>query len=621
MKRHYKKALIVLVTICGFNLLSCKKTLEEYNPGTVTLDLAFNNKTGYEGLINSCYNDMYFFYGKVDWIGPSEMGTDLWQNTGSGDAGLCTYDATLTPAYGTLKTCWGGWYSCINLCNTAIMYAPTVKGYASQAEVNAKVAEAYFMRAWANFNLVEQFGGVVLRTESTAVGGVDLVPVRSTETQFYDQIISDLQFACTNLPITQTLRGRIQRKAAYAMLAKVYLQRTRIGDKAKYAKLALDAAEELINNPTKYNCALYQSDATKSGFAKLFDNANNKNNTEFLWVQAIDVTGLNPDFFNRGRTHQYYLPDLAGKGVDWGQNGTSLLYGRANARQYKPSGYLLTKLFDPRENTPDTRFANSFFYKFYSASNKTITAAIATTYQKDASIVGKVISTTAAFYSGPNYYNAAGATFEEEINMNADQGLSVFTPNWNIPSATKKSMPCLVADPSDVFDATGINYKVAAAGEVNYKDIFPALKKFSGKLYSQSNQDWLGDFGILRLGETYLIAAEAALLYNNDQAKAAQYVNVIRARAAITSRQAEMTVLPSDMTVNFILAERGRELCGEHTRWIDLKRTGNLTTAYLQATNPVAATNFNPTKHIVRPIPQSFLDAITNAKEFGTNGY
>ncbi|PTQ94890.1 putative outer membrane starch-binding protein [Mucilaginibacter yixingensis] len=621
MKQQYKNIAIALIAAAGICTSSCRKQLEEYNPTTVTVNLAYGNKTGYEGLINSCYTDMYFFYGKVDWIGPSEMGTDLWTTYSGQDSGMTNYDATLIPTYGTVKTCWGGWYSCINLCNTAIYFSKTVQGYASQADVNAKVAEAYFMRAWANFNLVEQFGDVVLNTNSSAVSDADLNPVRTPETAFYDQIISDLQFACANLPVSQTLRGRVAKKAAYGLLAKVCLQRTRLGDKEKYAKMALDASQELINNPGKYNCALYLSDATTSGFSKVFSAANNKTNTEFLWTQAIDLTGLNPDGFNRGRTRQYYEADLAGKGVDFGTSATSILYGRANTKQYKPSAYLLTTLFDPRETTPDTRFANTFTYKYYAYSDKTITQAIATAYHKDASVVGKTILGTAAAYSGPNAI--ISATFEEEKNMTNDAGLAIFTPNWTIDPVTKSKMTAMVVDPSDLFDPATGTYKdyTKFPNDVNYSGIFPSFKKYSNKMYSYNNQYWLGDIGILRLGEVYLIAAEAALLYNNDQATAANYVNVIRKRAAVTTRETEMVVTPAQMTVKFILDERGRELAGEHTRWIDLKRTGYLTKDYLTLTNPQAAVNFNPAKHLRRPIPQSFLDAILNYKEFGNNGY
>jgi len=623
MKNLHKISLGAALLI-ALTSTSCKKYIEEYNPGGTTLETAYTNKPGYEGLINSCYTDMYYFYGKVDFIGPSEMGTDLWVNYGANDSGFLLYDNNLNTQTGTLRTIWGGLYSTINLCNTAIDYSTKVNGYSSSAELNAKVAEAHFMRAWAYFNLVEQFGGVAMPTTSSALSGIDLAPKRTDEKAFYDLIISDLKVATENLPVTQSLRGRVAKKAAYAMLAKVYLQRTRLGEKEQYAKLALETAEELINNPAKYNCALYTSDANRSGFAKAFDNKNNKANTEFLFIEAIDATaGLNPEGYNRGRTRQYYLPDLGGRGAEWGTIETTVLYGRSNSKQYKPTKYLLTNIFDPRENTPDSRFANTFTYKFYASVDKVITQQMITSYQKDQSILGKIILSTRAAYSGPDYFLPSGNTFEEEKNMTTDAGLAVFTPNWTIASEVKKKIPALVVDPSDLFDPATNNYKLPAAypNEPSLINIFPALKKFSGKYFAYTNQYWMGDFPIIRLSEVYLIAAEAAILANNDVLKASNYVNVIRKRAAVTGRESEMLATPAEMNVAYILKERGRELAGEHTRWIDLKRTGNLSTAYFQQTNPIIAPNFDPKKHTVRPIPQYFLDAITNAAEFGNNGY
>jgi len=88
----------------------------------------------------------------------------------------------------------------------------------------------------------------------------------------------------------------------------------------------------------------------------------------------------------------------------------------------------------------------------------------------------------------------------------------------------------------------------------------------------------------------------------------------------VTGRQAEMKVNQVDMTIDFILQERARELAGEQVRWYDLKRCGKLTKSFFAATNPDILF-FDEAKHIVRPIPQSFLDAIANPNEFGTNGY
>jgi len=619
MKKYINlKSVIVLMFLVG-SMQSC--SLEEENLTTISLDKSYTERPGFEGLINSCYENLYYLHGKVDYIAPTEAGTDSWENVSNNGIGYAQYASQLNPDDANIKVIWGTTYATINLCNTAIYYSKEVNGYSSAEEMNAKLAEAYFLRAFSNFILVEQFGGVVLRTKSSLLEGTDNAPVRSSEEEFYDLIIEDLKFACTHLPIQQTLQGRVARKAAYGLLAKVYLQRTRLGEVSEYAKLALETAEELINNAAKYNTALYLSDNTKSGYKKLWEGSNNKNNTEFLFTQGIDPGGLNPEGFNRGRTRQYYLPDLATRGAEWGAGATSILYGRANSRLLKPSKYLLTEVFSPVESPADTRFAETFTYKFYAATNKTITEQMAAAYKKDASVVGYTIKNTLVqALPTVNFYSQR---IEEQINMNNDEGLSVFTPNWNIDPTVKSKMPVLVADPSDLFEPGTNRYKdpTLYPNDPNLINIFPAMRKFSATLYAQSNQYWLGDISIIRLGEVYLIAAEAAILNDNNQAKAVGYVNTLRKRAALASRENEMLVSDSQMNIDFILKERARELSGEHNRWIDLKRTGKLNKSYLDQTNPVAGTNFVDDKHTVRPIPRSFLDAISNAKEFGNNGY
>ncbi|MFC6099228.1 RagB/SusD family nutrient uptake outer membrane protein [Olivibacter domesticus] len=620
-----KKTSKVNLYICAvfFSIASLQScTLDEENLTTVSLEKSYGERAGFEGLINSCYQDLYFLHGKVDYIAPTEAGTDSWQNVNNNGVGFAQYASQLNPDDGNVKVIWGTAYSTINLCNMVMHYAKEVKGYSSQEELDSKVAEAYFLRAFSNFILVEQFGGVVLRTTSIPVDDMNGAPQRSSEEEFYDLIIADLKYACDHLPVKQDLRGQVTKKAAYGLLADVYLQRTRLGDSEEYARLALETAEELINNAANYNASLYLSDDSRSGFAKVWLGENNKNNTEFLFTQAVDhIGGLNPDWWNRGRTRQYYLPDLATRGAEWGTGSRSILYGRANSLLLKPSKYLLTNVFEPVENPADTRFAETFTYKFYAATDKMITQAMATAYQKDASVVDHLIKgTEAQAAQAVNYYQQ---TLEEQINMNNEEGLAVFTPNWVISKEVKSKAPMLVVDPSDIFEPSTNRYKDPAQypNEPNLINMFPAMKKFSASLYSQSNQYWLGDVPIIRLGEIYLVAAEAAILYNNDQAKAAGYVNTLRRRAALSSRESEMLVSSADMNIDFILMERARELTGEHVRWLDLKRTGRLTKSYLEQTNPIAATYFDEAKHTVRPIPQSFLDAISNATEFGNNGY
>jgi starch-binding outer membrane protein, SusD/RagB family len=117
----------------------------------------------------------------------------------------------------------------------------------------------------------------------------------------------------------------------------------------------------------------------------------------------------------------------------------------------------------------------------------------------------------------------------------------------------------------------------------------------------------------------YLIAAEAELLQNNT-AKAAELINVLRTRAAASGKTAEMQVTSANINIDFILDERARELAGEQLRWFDLKRTGKLVERV--KLHNKSATTFIQDYHVLRPIPQKQLDAVTNKSTFVQNpGY
>lgn len=633
MKKIVRKAFLALLAV---GMFSC--SLDEWNPSTVGTDVAYEEKAGFESLINYSYDALYYLYGKVDGIGVMEMGVDLWTATSSDP--MATYNTSLNTTHGQVKVLWESLYATINYCNTAIYYADLVEGYASPEELNARIAEAYFLRGWSNWHLVEQYGNVTLKMESSAIVGSNPNPVRNTEVEFYDQIISDLKFAAANLPMTTTERGRATRKAAYAMLAKAYLQRTRLGEAnaSEWATLALEAAEELIENQAEYGIALYQSDAEQSGFGKLWASANNKNNTEFLFVESIDnVSGLNPDSWNRGRNRQYYVADTRTVGAIWGTQERDYGLSRANTRSYKPTKYLLTEVFEPVEDPADTRFAESFFYEYYNATgvdktgdqsawaSKVITQEMVQAYQKDPSLVGHTILNTVGTLQGPRgtIYASGQRNMVDNDGDGWLDGLSVFTPNWTMDADEKAIVPFWVVDPSDQFQADGKWVTPENGDEMATfnKEMYPSMKKFSAIELVSSVQEWAGDIPILRLGEVYLNAAEAALRANNDKATALKYVNEIRKRAAVTGRQNEMLAQESDMTLDYILEERARELLAEQVRWCDLKRFGKLTKAYFEETNPDIADNFDPAKHTRRPIPQSQLDATTNPEEYGNNGY
>lgn len=623
--------LILLV----FLITSCD--LDEVNYRTADTEIAYKSPEGYESLINYGYDALYYFYGKIDGIGAQEMGTDLWWAESKFTA-YTQYDSSMNTDQGQNLVFWRGFYAAINYANLAIYYADKVEGY-TETQRKQKVAEAHFLRGWSYLQIVEQYGGVVLTTRPSILStNEDNFPVRSTEKEIYDLILSDLEFASQNLPISQgSDRGRISKKGALGMLAKAYLQRTRLGDQATYAAKALATAKDLIDNRVAYGCDLYTSTATQSGYAQLWDGVNNKNNKEFLFIEAVDAdTFFNPDGGNRGRTRQYYLSDLRTVGAEWGTTERNCAwYGRANDRGFKPTKYLLTEVFEPVKNPADTRFENTFFTEYYNSrwSDFTINQSLVTKYGKSQTLVGRVIKNTANTYvSGQTYYagrsvyyptlNASGNVNMVDNNLDGYlDGISVFTPNYPMTALEKSSLPFLVVTPDEQFDSSG-KWVTAVSGNLGaeYSNSYPSLNKFSSIYWIFNNQRWMGDVPILRLGDVYLIAAEAALRATNDQTTAAGYINTLRKRAAITSRENEMTVAAGDVTLDFILAERARELAGEQVRWEDLKRFGKLTNAYLSEKNP-DITAFVDGKHNVRPIPQAFLDAIGNPDEFGTNGY
>ena len=178
-------------------------SIDEVYKTQLDQEVVYNTSEGYKGLINACYENIYYLYGKEDGIPMMEMG-DLWTN-GSSTSGAwkeCVNNYEWNTETGVNKVVWNALYSTIAYCNTAIYYKDKCQNYDSLG-IDSKVAEAYFLRGFAYFHVVEQWGGVTLTTTSMAEEGAREYAYRNTEEEFYDQIISDLMFAYNNLPVSQ----------------------------------------------------------------------------------------------------------------------------------------------------------------------------------------------------------------------------------------------------------------------------------------------------------------------------------------------------------------------------------------------------------------------------------
>lgn len=125
-----------------------------------------------------------------------------------------------------IPSSWAGWYKAIRNANLVIANAPK-STKATQTQIEQFLGEARFIRAYSYFSLVRNWGGIPLRTEKNMQ---ELDVPRSTQEDVYKLIISDLEYAEANLPVSQSLAGRADKYASKAVLANVYLQLGRWAD-------------------------------------------------------------------------------------------------------------------------------------------------------------------------------------------------------------------------------------------------------------------------------------------------------------------------------------------------------------------------------------------------------
>ena len=169
---------------------------------------------------------------------------------------------------------------------------------------------------------------------------------------------------------------------------------------------------------------------------------------------------------------------------------------------------------------------------------------------------------------------------------------ALYFPGYEMPQSEQEERDYMVYTPSEYTDK-----------------VYPTLTKHLDPNRPTIN-DARGsrDFLAMRLAETHLIAAEAEL-QQGKMGEAADHINNVRVRAAresVQGSEAAMRISASDVDLDLILNERGRELLGEMKRWFDLVRTDQLVNR-VRNHNPFGASNIED-HHNLRPIPQSQRD-------------
>lgn len=538
---------------------SCSDFLEEDNKSGLTADTFYKTKSGAEALVNSCYTPLRFWYGQEYAISMTELGTDIFtRGNGCGQAELSDYNSSLQGSSTAITKEWERLYSALNTCNSAINRLPTSDLQANEKDI--RLGEAHFLRALYLWHIVETWGGVYLTTDEckSPSGYV----TRSSVEDFYKTINEDLKEAFSKLPETTTDYGRATKGAAEALMARVCLY---TGDNEG----ALTHAKNVINN---YGYEL------AGDYKELCDINTCNESKENIFVCVYDKNEIFGTSIEQG-------PD--GNAIIWRKPGNnpvhlfwvmcydqvldkngkkpvtrSIEYGRGFNR-YMPTAYYLD-LFNEKI---DSRYDDIFQQAWICNNNN-------------------------------SSYIAKGDT------------AIVFT-KYSMSQEEQDKHNYIVIDRDKVYNADGsIKNRVQ---NVTFKKFLDPTRESVN--YTGSKRHGI----ILRLAEMYLIAAEAELNMNHKK-EGTEYINQIRRRAGKEGHKAEMEISQDELTLDFILDERARELGGEQQRWYDLKRTGKLLER-VQKYNPDAKANIKD-YHILRPIPQTQLDAVINKEEFKQNiGY
>ena len=587
-------------------LLMCACSLDEVNPSGGTTDSEWRTAAGYQKLINACYYDFIrITYGQAEdtFVVNAEGGTDIWQDSRDGSNGnwsrLCLYSGDFS---GLLGEAYSSFYATLNTCNAAIEYANKVTEL-SQDEINALVAQAHYLRAHSLYHLVEQYGGKYLATTPTTE--IKKVLTCSKVNEFYKVILADLEFAMEHLPVSHEIYGYVKRAAAYSLYAKACLTYASYTDGLGYSdaittaeaedlyEKAQLAADYLIDHASELDVRLYDD------VREVFDEKNNKLNEEALFVVCHSMTqALNPrgNYFNRVWKHfSAFNANNSGVYLDGMQasyatsvNGVTVPKLAKGNDYLQPSKYMID-LYDEK----DLRYEAFFKDKFYVNKANTADGLGYTWTETDAARYGLDPKRV----GDPAYNIGLGE-------------LAIYISRKTYTQAERDASPYAICNIED-------NYKNPA----NPGKFYPSLKKFdTPSLYAGSNasKPYSGaDCIILRLGETYLLSAEAHWRLGNNT-KAAERLSQLRKRSTVGFGD-DLKVAASDITADFLLDEYAREMCGEWMRWFTLKRFRAFESR-LPRCNP-QITEFDKNKHYVRPVPIWMLANIENGDEYQNPGY
>ncbi|MBP6023375.1 RagB/SusD family nutrient uptake outer membrane protein [Ferruginibacter sp.] len=623
--------LAVLVTT------SCKKTFLDETLDTVR-DLEFyKTDAGIQQLTNGAYHQVFAtqFNGEMAFSNMN-YGADEFRVGGDPSNGMYnsygnTFGPFVTPNNGNTVTAnaqWDNLYIGIGHANIIIQNA-TASASTADAIKKTALGEGYFFRGYNYLRLVSQYGAVPLKIKASDPSlPAELEFSRQSPKEVYDVIIADFTQAYNLLGNTGG-PAKVTKDAAAHFLAKAYLSRaSEINDSWNSSTKAADlAAIGPLCDGVIANHALAPNYGDLWNYTT--PNGANENLREVIlsaqFTADLTATGQNTQ-------HLYFVSRYE----DIPQMQRDLSGDRPFSRM-APNFYMY-RIYDMQND--------SRFWKTFRTKHKVNANAPSAPYVKGDLGIMYVV-------------NQPGDTrFSANVLNNSPS--VIYTP-------TGKTIPHVY-----VAYKNGQTTDIGWNDTRRYPSLSKFMD--GSRTAGFNDVDGLRDITLARSAETYLIAAEAkvrlAKLGTGAYTDALPYINPLRARAEYKNAEsrsvyydgggapssAPQTVPPSffpensyyesnnitvttaasaplgvtniaalpasdeyiitalgltatyDRMLALVLNERSRELAGEYLRWQDLSRTKTLV-ARAKAFNPDAAPNIQD-RHLLRPIPQTFLDGI-----------
>ncbi len=545
-------------------LFGCSdEMLNEKPPHLITTETLYTSLEGFETGLNGLYalvrEERTGVRNNSSWIRNETFmsGTDVLltnsENSGGGFGRIALrWGDEITPNTEFIDGMFTWLYQIVNSANTIINQAESKSdvdwsGSDGTAEENRNrvIAEARAIRAWAYRHLTFGWGDVPLNLSEALGSTIKTDWERTPVAEVRKQIMTDFLFAEKYVPVEPELPGKITKGAIQHYLAEMYL----VLDKPDSA---LYWANQVINTP-EYELVTerygVQADQPGVPFMDMFLEGNQnryQGNTEALWVHQFARETVGGGVVHTVVSHASRYANINVDGVRPFTN-TVERGGRGSTRM-SLSQYAL-ELYKWPESGPVTK---SDILNFN--DDRLSPYAIRWFYiLKDA--------------EGNAPYDA------DRLPPGYEYGDTIWT-SWDEPitfdTRTRVTWPW--------------SKKVAAGVDPNNPD--------GGSTY--------GDQLYLRLAETYLIKAEAEFKLG-DLTAAAETINKIRRRA----HASEITA--NNVTLDFILDERARELVvEEHRRWTLLRTNKWIERTKLYNTN---GGEYITDREKLFPIPQSVIDA------------